>query len=311
MASNGENKGNSLQILIWLFFIFTLLTLSARFGTKYIVARAFRRDDMWISLGELVFLFQTISISIAASNGLGSPLEKLSVESVNRVLQAQYASIPLFLLCLALVQASLSDFIHQLSPNQTHRCINLVIRTFSGVWVVSATLVSLFQCALPTPWDYIHGAYCVDLSALWTYVVIGNIVSELGFVFLYVLIFWNIQVSWTVRAVILAAFSTRLLVVAADIAQLVIYKSTYSKYDPTFSRWLPILLMQVISVVSIITACFPYLKPFLESIDLDIVQVEVLDSLDEGQAAQDRDVSGIMVLTEITSSSVDCQSSNR
>lgn len=69
--------------------------------------------------------------------------------------------------------------------------------------------------------------------------------------------------------------------------------------------------MQVISVVSIITACFPYLKPFLESIDLDIVQVEVLDSLDEGQAAQDRDVSGIMVLTEITSSSVDCQSSNR
>ena len=38
-------------------------------------------------------------------------------------------------------------------------------------------------------------------------------------------------------------------------------------HDPTFDLWLPTLAVQVIQNLSIITACIPYLKPFLESLE--------------------------------------------
>lgn len=147
--------------------------------------------------------------------------------------KAEYASVPLFILSLAIVKLSISAFIIQLSPDSTHLRINSAHQIIVGLWLISATLCSLFQCALPTPWDYGSNARCIDrvsgrLSpsqgrftddtkrAWWVYVAVLNIVTEIWVVMVYFLIIWNLQTSISRKAVILSIFSTRLLLVTLD-----------------------------------------------------------------------------------------------
>ena len=56
-------------------------------------------------------------------------------------------------------------------------------------------------------------------------------------------------------------------VVAATITHLEWLKIISGGQDATFDLWLPTLAVQVIQNLSIITACIPYLKPFLESLE--------------------------------------------
>ena len=58
-----------------------------------------------------------------------------------------------------------------------------------------------------------------------------------------------------------------LSVVAATITHLEWLKIISGGHDATFDLWLPTLAVQVIQNLSIITACIPYLKPFLESLE--------------------------------------------
>ncbi len=81
---------------------------------------------------------------------------------MNECTKAEYASIVFFIISLALIKWSISTFIQQLSRSTTHRRLDWVLQGIIGLWVLTSVLVSLFQCALPTPWDYVHGARCVD-----------------------------------------------------------------------------------------------------------------------------------------------------
>jgi hypothetical protein len=78
-------------------------------------------------------------------------------------IKAQYASIPFFILTSALVKLSIFIAIHHMSPNAPHRRVNLALEAVAALWYVPATLTSIFQCALPTLWDFINGTRCVNI----------------------------------------------------------------------------------------------------------------------------------------------------
>lgn len=57
------------------------------------------------------------------------------------------------------------------------------------------------------------------------------------------------------------------------IAQLAVYWNTYRDYDASYSLYLPTVLNQVVLCLSIVTACLPYLKPLMVSLESGIVRV--------------------------------------
>lgn len=63
-------------------------------------------------------------------------------------------------------------------------------------------------------------------------------------------------------------------VVAVTIIHLKWLKIVSGGHDSTFDLWLPTLAVQVIQNLSIITACIPYLKPFLESLETGMLGSE-------------------------------------
>jgi hypothetical protein len=156
------NSSQTAQILIWFLFVVAVLSSLARLGTKYGMNAKFGFDDGFLLAALVFYLGQCISLSIAASEGFGKSFQTISVESLNIFLLGEYVGTAFFLLASAAIKWSISAFIQQLSPNDSHRRINLALAILIGLWLVSAIFPNFFQCALPSPWDYVHGARCID-----------------------------------------------------------------------------------------------------------------------------------------------------
>ncbi|KAI0866739.1 hypothetical protein F4860DRAFT_1381 [Xylaria cubensis] len=268
------DKSQLIQLLIWFLFVVSVFGICARVGTNYVSSRwTLRRDDKIILVAQAVFLAQTVCVSLSASLGLGKAIDTLSEEKTSNILKAEYANTPLIILTLTLVKWSLASFLYQLSLDIIHRRITTGNAIVVGLWMVTSTGASLCRCTAPAPWDFIHGQHCIDRGAWWTYVSVLNVATELCFIVQYFMVFRSIQLSRTRRAILILIFSTRILVVAAIIAQLLAFRDTYLLPDVTFNAWLPTTLNQVVGSLSITTACVPYLKPFMRSLEADIICV--------------------------------------
>ncbi|KAL9129042.1 MAG: hypothetical protein Q9217_002412 [Psora testacea] len=79
------------------------------------------------------------------------------------------------------------------------------------------------------------------------------------------------------KVLILLCFAARISVIAATIAQL--YKLRHhvlGSTDLTFDLWQVVLCTEIVQALSIITACIPYLKPFLEALDTGMIRVDAM-----------------------------------
>ncbi|KAI1133730.1 hypothetical protein F5Y10DRAFT_260052 [Nemania abortiva] len=268
------DKSQLIQLLVWFLFIVSAFGICARVGTNYVSSgRTLRQDDKIILVAQVVFLAQTVSVSLCASLGLGKAIDTLSDQRVSNILKTEYAITPLTILTLTLVKWSLASFLYQLSLDRTRHRITAGNAIIVGLWMVTSMVASLSRCTAPAPWDFIHGQHCIDRGAWWTYVSVMNIATELCFIVQYFLVFRSIPLSRTRRAILIFIFSTRILVVAAIVAQVVAFRDTYLLPDVTFNAWLPTTLNQVVGSLSITTACVPYLKSFLQSLEADVIRV--------------------------------------
>ncbi|KAI1412053.1 hypothetical protein F5Y13DRAFT_180405 [Hypoxylon sp. FL1857] len=142
---------------IGVFFVAALFSICARLVTKYATAYRLARDDKLIMMGQVVYLGQCISVSMAASYGVGKPSASLTSDEVDNFLKctiklkAEYASIPLLLSTLALIKWSNSAFIEQLSPH--NQSVILAVDILIGLcyranlrqraWWMSTTIFSM------------------------------------------------------------------------------------------------------------------------------------------------------------------------
>ncbi|KAI0839455.1 hypothetical protein F5Y06DRAFT_286471 [Hypoxylon sp. FL0890] len=310
MVQATADVSQTAQIIIWFLFVVGLFSVGAGLGTKYALTRKIAWDDGLMILALALSLGQCIAISFAASQGLGKPMDTLSDDAISSFLKAEYASVPLQILTFSLVKWSIAIFIEHLSPNKTHQRMDLGLRVVVGLWLISGILTSLFQCSLPTPWDYLDGARCIDRRAWWTYIAALNIVTEVGIIALYLLIIGKLQISRSKKAIVLSIFLTRIFVIGTAAAQLAVFYDAYPDSDVIQSMWLPVILNQVVICVSIVTACLPYLKPFMESLQSGIVRVENIPGSEE-ELSRDRTGAGAYYLSDFSNSAACSRPSNR
>ncbi|KAI0418243.1 hypothetical protein F5X98DRAFT_338493 [Xylaria grammica] len=269
-----SDRSRSFQFISWLLFVVALFGVCARLATKYAIAHKLAWDD-WVILQALVAsLAQSIAVSTSASNGLGQAISSLTVDSIDAVLKAVYTSVHFLILACALAKLSLFISLTHLTPKDGHRHVNIALGGVVVLWFVPAILLSVFQCALPAPWDFTHGRRCVDRDAWWSFVAVLNILTDFSIVALYVAIMSQLHVSLSKKLMLLTVFSTRLFVILSAAIQLVIFRGQLSDPDVTAGLWLPTVLNQVVVCLSITTVCLPYLRPFMEALDSGILRVE-------------------------------------
>jgi hypothetical protein len=82
-----------------------------------------------------------------------------------------------------------------------------------GGWGVSALLLNLFQCELPTPWIYANDKKCIDRTAFWTYYSITNIATDIGTIIAFCKNVLKIQILWSKKILVMSVFGGRILYV--------------------------------------------------------------------------------------------------
>ncbi|KAI1347668.1 hypothetical protein F5Y01DRAFT_307393 [Xylaria sp. FL0043] len=261
------------QFLIWFLFISATFSVLVRLGIKYAMTYGLAADGKLIIGALFIYLAQCIAISIATAADIGVPTATNSsyTEDNSSFLKAEYASIPLLILTLALVKWSNCAFIRNLSPGTYHRRTALALAIVVGLWFVSSAVAGLVQCALPTPWDYADNSRCIDRQAWWTYVVVLNVTTDIGLVVLFLFIVIVLQTSRARKAGIIAAFSAKFLAVGAALAQLVAFRRGEGI---TNGLRLPLVLNQAVLSISIITTCVPYLQPFMKGLQAGVNRVD-------------------------------------
>lgn len=305
-----EDRSALVQILTWFLLLVGFFSICGRLLSKYVVRWTLKWDDWLIMAAELALLFQSISVSFAASRGLGKPTSTLTASSIDGILKANYASTPLLILALAFTKWSLLAFVAQMCPYGLNRWLDLGLRGLVGLWLASSAVTSLFQCALPTPWDISQDENCFDRRSWWTYVVALNVTTEVGLVGLFISMFRKLQVSLEKRARLLLVFSSRLLVAGGAVAQLVVFINEDSRPNVTGRLLIPTLCNQALACLNIVTACAPYLKPFMESIEPNVVQVHEGESSEEALSSTQGGRSE-MPLSQLSSSAASCRPTAR
>jgi hypothetical protein len=280
-SDDGSDRSRSFQFITWILFVVSVFVVATRLATKFARTRKLGWDDWTIVLAIVATLAECIAVAAAASRGPGRTSDSLTDDRIDSVLMAIYASTPLFILACTVVKLSVLISIKQLSPDAKHQHVNTALGVLTGLWFIASTVLSLFLCSVPEPWNIRDRSECVNLPAAWTFIAILNIITDLSIVLLFDIIIWNLHTAFAKKATLLVVFSARLLVVAIAIIQLITVWAALSNSDTTYSLWLPTALNQGLLCLSFIAACVAYLRPFMESLHSDILRVDDIAGSDE------------------------------
>ncbi|OQD96177.1 hypothetical protein PENSOL_c017G02101 [Penicillium solitum] len=254
----------AINVLTWFMLVMAILSVLTRLGTKYFIFRKWTFDDGLATTSLVFCIAQSIALSIATKNGLGQHIEMLSDRKIESVMKADYSATILFIASICFSKLSLLVFIRNLTPASLDRRFALVLGIFIGLWTIASILTAIFQCNAPQIWNYLQGT-CFDRSAWWKWLGITNILSEGGIIGQALLVIVRIQTDFSRKAGLSSVFLVRVIVIISIIFQLVYAKQT-AQGDFTYDAWAVAMSTQVAQTVSIVTACSPQFKPFLDSL---------------------------------------------
>ncbi|KAE8389054.1 hypothetical protein BDV23DRAFT_194702 [Aspergillus alliaceus] len=254
-----------INVLTWFMLITAILSVSTRLGTKYWIFRKLTVDDA-LSIGALVTcIAQSIAISIATQGGLGQHRNTLPAASIEKMMKSQYAANILFIATMCCSNLALVMFIRNLTPTTLDRRFALGLGAFIVLWTITGIFTAAFQCRMPDTWNYLQ-AKCFDLIAWWNYLGTTNILSEAGIIAQALLVIVRVQADVHKKAVLASVFLFRVVVVVAIICQLAYARVAKGSTDSSWDAWAVVVSTQITQTLSIVTACSPQFKPFLDSL---------------------------------------------
>ncbi|KAI4169554.1 MAG: hypothetical protein LQ343_005634 [Gyalolechia ehrenbergii] len=270
-----SNHGPIVSVITWFLMAATILAVVARVLTKFAISRRLTSDDYMIFAALALSIGQGIAISLQTSNGAGRHQDALSASQLDKYYKCDYTSNLLFIMNLCFTKLSVLQMLKTITPVKEHIRMLTGVGAFVLVWSFASELVSAFQCGVTETWKP-FGNKCIDRTSFWTSYGVLNLVTEAALVVLPLVIVWKIQTKTMKKAIIFLCFASRIMVLAGIIVQLIYVNRARDTSDETFDTWPTVLSAETVQSLSIITACIPCLKPFLESLESGMLRSDDL-----------------------------------
>ncbi|KAJ6087083.1 hypothetical protein N7467_005997 [Penicillium canescens] len=256
----GDTKEPAVNVTTWVLLVTTILSVSVRLAMKWRLFHKLAADDVLIVISTAFVIAQSIVINVAVGSGYGKPFKEVSGDQFDDVMKYLYAATLLYIINLTLSKLSLAVFIRSLTPSVRDNFIAHVVKGIIYVWAVVVFFGSAFQCEVPRTWDFQNGR-CFDILA-WRYFLCGSIiVTDLLIFTQAMLLISSVQTSLQRRLIFAGIFLPRLLVVIATITELAYIKTDTT--NPTYTLCEVTIFEVIIQCLSIVTACWGQLNPFL------------------------------------------------
>lgn len=261
-----DNYSSLISIIAWVFLVTTFLGVVARLSTRVAIARRFKTDDLLIVVALTLSIGYAVSLSMEAVNGLGRHMSSLDEGQLQKVHQLNYASAFLYAGTLSCTKLSVVALLWSISPKALHRRWCFAIGVLVTIWTVTSVFVIAFQCQIPKTWE-LNGKKCISEIAFWSYFETVNIITDLMLILLPLSIVWVLQARKARKAIIFGCFAVRILVVPTAVIRIVYLTKVSNTGDFTLRAWPAALCALIEESLSVIAACIPYLKPFLDSLE--------------------------------------------
>ncbi|KAJ6036241.1 hypothetical protein N7540_000520 [Penicillium herquei] len=272
----GDTKDPAVNVTNWVLLSTVILGVLARLGTKLRLFKRLTLDDCFIIASLTFCAIQSICVSMAVGAGYGDHFEELSTHQFDTVMKYLYASTMLYIGSLCFSKLSLVIFIRSLTPSSKDHFLALLIEIVTGIWAVASIFGYAFQCSVPNTWDFWNGK-CFNIEAWRYFVCISNIVTDFLILAQGFLLLYRVQAAVTKRLLIASLFLPRLLVIGAVLAELIFTHKAANTTDPTYAYCNVTILQETSQCLSIITACWGQLKPFLSWLKSSGLRIQDFD----------------------------------
>ncbi|KAL8668431.1 MAG: hypothetical protein Q9168_006937 [Polycauliona sp. 1 TL-2023] len=270
-----SNHGPVVGVMTWFLLAATVCAVIARIATKLAISRRFTSDDFLIFAALGLSIAQGVLVTLQVANGLGRHTDTLSPSQLEHFDKYDYASNLLFILNLCLAKVSVLQMLRIITPIKQHIRMVLGVGLFVLLWSFASEFVAAFQCRLPKPWR-VMGNRCIDRTDFWHAYGALNLITETALLAIPLIIVWKIQTPLKRKVVIFMCFASRIVVLAAIVLQIIYQERAKGGNDRTYQMWRVVICAQAVQSLSIVTACIPCLKPFLESLESGMLRVDDL-----------------------------------
>ncbi|KUJ20587.1 uncharacterized protein LY89DRAFT_579345 [Mollisia scopiformis] len=243
-----------------------ILCVGARLFSKYNVIRRITLDDVLIGVTMVFAIAHTYALSMMVVNGLGRPQESLNDDMIEDFEQYGYVSQLLYIPALCLAKLSTLVYLRALSPDTPYVYSNIAVEIFVVLWAISAELAIAFQCSLPTAWAIIT-TKCFNVVPFWNTTGTFDILTDLAIIALPIYLLWAVQMPRSKKLLVFLVFGTRIFITPLTIMRIYFFNtiSSPSLPDQTLTSYHAYLATTIQLNFAIFVACFPFLKPFMES----------------------------------------------
>ncbi|KAE8326413.1 hypothetical protein BDV39DRAFT_206056 [Aspergillus sergii] len=265
----------AVNVLTWFLMVTAILSVFARLGTKYWIFRRWTTDD-YLSIASMVICAaQSLVLSLATANGYGDRYDTLSETNIEHIMKAQYAATIFFILSMCFSKLALVHFIRSVTPAASDRRVASGLEALITLWAVIGVITSAFQCKPPQSWNYLSGQ-CFNITAWWDYIGVTNILTDGAIIAYAILIITRIQARWKKKVTLSTVFGLRIFVIIAIIGQLVYANRASDSSDPISGTWPLAICTQLTQCLSVVTACSPQFKPFMDSLRSTGLRVDAI-----------------------------------
>ncbi|KAJ1709184.1 hypothetical protein NYO67_8670 [Aspergillus flavus] len=252
----------AVAVITWLLMSITAVAVVSRLLTKYLLVGGLMADDALIMISFVFGIGNNIAIFVATAHGFGNHTGTIIATMQDIVTKSQLAGALLLILSLLCSKLSMTVFICNLTPASRDHILARVAQGLILVTAVTALFGTAFQCRYPRTWDYLN-EQCIDRAAWAVFLATANGITDIVIFAQAMVLILHVQATWKKRFVFASIFLPRLLVVASSIAEIILSKAHTSSTDPFIHASPTTICMEITQSLSIITACWGQLKPFM------------------------------------------------
>ncbi|KAE8138542.1 hypothetical protein BDV38DRAFT_292144 [Aspergillus pseudotamarii] len=252
----------AIAVTTWFLMSVTALAVVSRLMTKYLLVGGLTTDDALIVISFLFAVGNNIATFMATTHGFGDHTDIIRATMQDTVMKSQLAGTLLLTLSLLCSQLAMTVFICNITPASRDRILARVAQGLVLITAVTALFGTAFQCHFPRTWDYLEGR-CINRTAWGVFVAVANGTTDILIFAQAMVLIVHVQTTWKKKFLFASIFLPRLLVVASIIAEISLTRANTPYTDPFIDASASTICMEVTQSLSIITACWGQLKPFM------------------------------------------------
>ncbi|EEH49986.2 uncharacterized protein PADG_06065 [Paracoccidioides brasiliensis Pb18] len=260
-ADTYNDRGGFIAIITALCLGFALVSLGIRAYVQY-SRHVVRKDDYVLLAATILFCTQSSVVFLQIAYGWGKSEELLRGQNQIPLLKATYAADMLFILTHCVSKSSAAMFYLRISPSRNHLFVVWGLVCSSVIWAVISMLSIALGCDHTRPWTDV-GSECRSMFPRWQFIGAFDIITEFGLAIVSFFLVAGVQMPMIRKAVVVLAFSSRLLVAFPASFHLHYVEKMLDSPDHTLVGAYVTICLQLELSYGIMANTVPCLKPFM------------------------------------------------